>query len=324
MPKPETVKNLKDTDKCVKILEKENHKIQPVFKHISAGLESAIKDSNFPMIKLYQPKLEETVVAINDALRTAETSVALIGFLQQDEDFAASNFNVIENLLKKVTGIQQQLTNELTQARDIDQRASEAMERQKGSKEEAVRDLAVLEDEVADLKKIANYIETEAPKLEAAVKKAFAAGNAKAVTDARVQLIDLGKAAPSVHILRNKVNRFLKNHSDQDRQLKAEANWLLDDLTRIEDIYKDLSKLVKELVQLGQPKKAEAEEASIDVEKAAEVLGIATKDQARLAKVLGGPAAALEKNLDTLCKTLDLEVTTGKQALALLKKNKIV
>jgi hypothetical protein len=324
MAKPETVKNLKEADKCVKTLEKENQKLQPVFKQISSGLESAIKDSNFPMIKLYQPKLEKTVEAVNNAVHRAEGCLALIGFVQQDEEFIAKCFNVIENLLKKVTGIQQQLTDQLTQARDIDRRAAEALDNQQGNKEDAIRELAVLEDQVVGLKKTADYIATETPKLEAAAKKAFAAGNAKALTDARMKLIDLGKAGPAVHGLRSKVNAFLKKYPDQDRQLKAEANWLLDDLTRIEDIYADLSKLIKELIQLGQPQKAEAKDTSIDVDKAADLLGIASRDQARLAKVLEGSPNAMEKSLDTLCKTLKLEIESGKAALAVLKKNKIV
>jgi hypothetical protein len=324
--KAETAKCLKDTDQMVKALEKQNQKLQAVFKNMADGLDGAIKDSNLPMIKLYRPKLEKAVEEVNNTLHTVEGCLGLIGALQQDEDFVATNFKIVENLLKKVTGIQKQLTDQLTRAREIDGRAEEAMSSEKGDKGEAIRDLAVLEDQVTDLKKTAESVEAEAPKLEAAVRKAFAAGNQKAVTDGRVKLIDLMKGGTPVLLLRSKVNTFIKNHKDLDRELKAEAQWLLDDLTRIDDIYKDLDKVVKELLELGQvvAQKQKAETESVDVAKAAKVLGVASKDEAKLAKVLEGPSGALDKNLDTLCKTLKLKVASGKEALALLKKNRIV
>jgi len=79
---------------------------------------------------------------------------------------------------------------------------------------------------------------------------------------------------------------------------------------------KDLDKIVRELIGLHQV-------AQIDIGKACKVLSIASKDQAKLAKVLNGQPAAYQKGLDALANELELD-TTGKEMLTKLEKAQVV
>jgi len=57
--------------------------------------------------------------------------------------------------------------------------------------------------------------------------------------------------------------------------------------------------------------------------KACKVLSIASKDQAKLAKVLNGQLGAYQRGLDGLANDLKLD-TTGKEMLAKLEKAQVV
>src|SRR5262249_17254209 len=98
--------------------------------------------------------------------------------------------------------------------------------------------------------------------------------------------------------------------------LTTEAQYLVDDLQRIDDSMKKLDAIVQRLVGLGQV-------AEVDVGKASKVLSIASKDQSKLAKVLNGQVAAYQRGLDALAKELKLD-TTGKEMLTKLERAQVV
>jgi hypothetical protein len=102
-----------------------------------------------------------------------------------------------------------------------------------------------------------------------------------------VKLIDFMKPGTPATLARDKVNKFMKKY--HYKELTTEAQYLLDDLQQIDDAMKDLDKLVKDLVGLGQVV------VKIDIGKAGKVLAIASKDQPKLAKVLNGQPAAYQK-----------------------------
>jgi len=81
----------------------------------------------------------------------------------------------------------------LKQARDLDSRALKAWDAAEGSETEAEHELAVLKDAVGDIKKTVDKNDAEIPKLADAARKAHAARNQKALTDARTKLIDFKK-----------------------------------------------------------------------------------------------------------------------------------
>ena len=295
-------------------LDSANKKSDTDFKKTKADLEKAIANGTIPMLKLLRPKLQQEVDDMDDAMSKVEEAKVQIGCLQDDQAYAASHFEQIKKLLEKVTDTQNDLTARIKQARDLDARALKSWDVAEGSENEAEHELAVLKDTVADIRKVVDKNAPEIPKLEDAARRAYAARNQKALTDARVKLIDFGKPGSQIPLARDKVNKFMKKYHYHD--LNTEAQYLLDDLMQMDDAMKDLDKIVKDLVALGQV-------AQIDVSKACKVLAIATKDQAKLAKVLNGQPAVYVKGLDILAQDLDLE-TTGKEMLAKLEKAQVV
>ncbi len=310
--KPETAKLLKDTVKSVGWVDKENKKIQPAYTGLSLKLEAAIKDGSQPMIELYRPQLDKVVADMDNCMNGVEGALALIGQLKQDQDFVDTRFAELEKLTQTVASIRSKLTKQLTDADDLGKRAEKALGSLAGGKDEVVAAFAVVKDGFNDLEKAVDYIEKEAPKLEAEAKKAYAARKQEALNDARLRLIDFLKYKTGIIAVRGKVDGFLKKYKNSG--FITEATWLLDELPRMEEVLKGVDQTVKDLITLGQV-------AGIDVAKAAKVLKLAAKDQSKLAKILNGPESGFEKALDGLAKEND---ASGKAWLAALKKENLL
>src|SRR5262249_37907165 len=146
--------------------------------------------------------------------------------------------------------IQSECTERIKQARDLDARALKAWDQAEGSQNEAEHELAVLKDDVGDIKKVVDKNDPEIPKLDQAAQGAYAARNQRVLTDARLKLIDFQKPGLRVPLLRDKVSKFLKKYHYHD--LTTEAQYLVDDLQRIDDSMKKLDAIVQRLVGLGQ------------------------------------------------------------------------
>jgi small-conductance mechanosensitive channel len=295
-------------------LDQQNKKSDTDFKKTKADLEKSIANGTIPMLKLLRPKLEQEVDDMDDGMSKVEEAKVQIGALQDDQGYASTHFEQIKKLLEKVTDIQNDLTARIKLARDLDARALKAWDAAEGSQDEAEHELAVLKDTVGDIKKVVDKNEPDIPKQADAARKAYAARNQKGLTDARTKLIDYHKPSTQIPLARDKVNKFMKKYHYHD--LTTEAQYLLDDLMQMEDAMKDLDKIIQELMDLHQV-------AQIDMGKACKVLAIATKDQARLAKVLNGQPAAYQKGLEALANDLELD-STGKEMLAKLEKAQLV
>jgi TolA-binding protein len=312
---PDTKAILQYTIPLITKLAQQSKKCDAAYKATKADLEKAIKNATIPMLKLLRPKLKLVIDDLDDCVSKSEEAKTQIGILQDDEAYASTHFDQIKQLLEKVTDIEKLATDDLEDARDLDKRALAAWDSAEGSQEEAEQELAVLKDTVGDIKKIVDKNAPDIPKLEDAARKAHAAGNQKALTDARVKLIDFMKPGTPATLARDKVNKFMKKY--HYKELTTEAQYLLDDLQQIDDAMKDLDKLVKDLVGLGQVV------VKVDIGKAGKVLAIASKDQPKLAKVLNGQPAAYQKGLDALAKDLKLDAT-GKELLTKLEKAQVV
>ena len=93
-------------------------------------------------------------------------------------------------------------------------------------------------------------------------RKAWAKKDQKTLTDSRVKLIDFLKFGTAATAMRPRIEKYKKQYPDLDRERKAEVQWLLDDIQRAEDRIKQLDKVVKELVALGQVPKEEKKPAA--------------------------------------------------------------
>jgi chromosome segregation ATPase len=323
-------KELDETVKAVRKAEDENKKIQAKYSEATKDLEGAIKDKNESMIKLYRPRLEKVSKEIADCIQDVEAAISRVNELQQDEEFLEKRFEVVEKLLGGVSKTRSLLTKQLVQCKKLDQAASDALGGLVGDEEDAASEYARLEDIANDLEAKVERIRPLAKKHEDAAKKAITAKNQAALTAARMALLDLefGKLKLVAQANMPKVKAFLKKYPGNE--LKANADWLHDKLEALREELEGYDKKTMDLVKFGQlagktdlTEAAPAEESKVNLAKAAKVLGIGGKDQAKLAKVLSGRPNTYEKALGGLASELGLDETNGKKLVAMLEKAKV-
>jgi hypothetical protein len=292
----ETAKTLADTIGMVKLIDQQNKKIQPRFKKMAEGLKAGIDGGSEDEIALYRPQLGKVVEEIDDCLNTVQGAQGLMAQLRKDDVLMETKFEQIEKLVKTVSATRKTLAEQAVAARKLDDAADKGLDEAKGSALSMEADLAALKDQVADLMKTITFIETEAPKLEATARKAFDGRDQKTLTEARVKLIEFLKYGTAATLMRPRIDKFVKKYPKLDREQKAQAQWLLDDLQRAESSVKDVDKVVKELVGLGQVQK-------INAAQAAKTLGLKdAADQAELKRILDSNPKDLAKALDPLAK----------------------
>src|SRR5215813_13125287 len=167
-PNPETVKILQYTGDLIIKIDRQNNKSSTDFKKTKTDLEKAITNATIPMLKLLRPRLQQEVDEMDDCMSKIEEAKVQIGGLQEDQEYADSHFEQIKKLLEKVTDIQSECTERIKQARDLDARALKAWDQAEGSQNEAEHELAVLKDDVGDIKKVVDKNDPEIPKLDQA------------------------------------------------------------------------------------------------------------------------------------------------------------
>jgi hypothetical protein len=326
---PETLKTLRETIASVDTTGKLFAKVQPRFTKMSAGLKTAIEQGSLPKIELYQPELDEVIEEIDNCMNAAKGSLALIGFLRKDKAFLDAKFDDIEKLTNKVADIQTTLLADRKKAAELEKLASAARDKLETGQDETLAELSVLKDGFNDLGKATDYMEKEGAKFEAQARKAHAAGNAKELSAARMRFLnmDYTKYGIGATGLQAKVVKF-KNKTKERDQIN-EAQSMLDELPGLIDRLRALGKKGQELVLLKvekpEPKESKASEpagfSNADIAKACKALGIETKDQAKLAKVLNGFARdKWPAELSKLAKTLALPDTDGKAMKLKLEK----
>jgi chromosome segregation ATPase len=273
----ETAQTLADTVNMVRLIDQQDKKIQPRFRKMYDGLKGGIDDSSADEIELYRPQLAKVVDEIDDALNSVQGALGLLSQLRADKDLMELKFEQIEKLVKSVVAIRKRLTEQAGQARKLDNEVDQALGTIKKGDMSAEADLGALQAQVKGLMKTIAYIDTEAPKLEQTARKAWDKKDQKALTDARVKLIDFLKYGTAAMAMKPRIEKYKKQYPDLDRARKAEVQWLLDDLDRAQDSIKRVDKVVKELVALGQvPKEAKKEKEAAPAPKFgnAEVLRI--------------------------------------------------
>ena len=287
---PQSAKDLKAAADTVKMALAQDKKIKPLYEKMAAGLKQGIADGDEDEILLYQPQVRKAVEQVNDSLNTVTSAIAQIANLRRDEVVMEAKFSEVETLLKAMAPLRKRLTGYVEEARDLDKQAEKAAKAAKTSSASAEADLSTLKDQVGDLKKYVEQLKAQAAKEEKAAGEAWKAKKQKPLTDARVKLLDIRNVGQGVLPLKLRVEKFRKSYPDLDRERKAEAQWLLDDLGQMDDWFKALDKIVKELVALGQvpvdEKKAPPPPklGNAEVIKILKAFGLDTKDAGKLAK----------------------------------------
>lgn len=253
----ETAQTLAETVAKVRLIDQQDKKLQPRYKKFYEGLKAGIADQSSEEIELYRPQLAKVNDEIDECLATVKEALDLIARLRQDKDLMETKFDQVEQLVKVVAKTRKKLTDQAAEARDLDKEVDKALGEIKKGDVAAEADLGALQSQVKTLMDRIVVVNTETPKLEQAARKAWEQKNQKALTDARMKLIDFQKNGTTEIGLRGKVEKFKKQYPDLDRARKAELQWLFDDLDRARDSVDRVERLVKELIALGQVPKEE-------------------------------------------------------------------
>lgn len=307
---PETAKALKKVTDSITAMDKENKAIK--YTDISGKLNDAIKGSNTDMIKLYLPKLDQIVEQMDHVMAHAKSALGGIEALKKDDAFANDHFDTIEKLTKTVADTRVKVTKQLEEARKLQQLGNKTLDDLQGGQEEGEQALAVLKNDVGELKKIMDNIEKSYENVAKEAREAYGERDQKTLTAKREDLIDYQGHDAEVIALRAKVTDFMKKYQDKDKDLKAEGQYLLDDLGQMDDTLKKVKQEVKDTIALGQVEK-------IDVAKAAKVLDIDKADLAAFTKCLNGETSKMETCLAPIGKKLDPQIN-GKQMIEKLRK----
>jgi hypothetical protein len=325
----ETAKTLNDTVKMVKSVETQDAKIQPQYKKMSEGLKNGIGNASEEEISLYRPQLEKVGKLIDTCLGTIQGAIGLLSQLRKDEALMEAKFDQIEKLVKSVAAKRKKLAEQSTEARKLDADADKALAAAQKGAQSAEADLGALQAAVASFMKTIDYIDVEAPKLEAAANKAYEKKDQKTLTDSRTKLIDFLKYKSGPDSMRLRIEKFKKQYPDLTREQRNEAQYMLDDLQKAASSMAEVDKKIKELMKLGQVKKEEKPEPPAkkapmpagEVAKAGKQLGIQPADFPKLAKVLNDqPRFKWADALAKLAVTLKLKVTDGKKLVEMLNK----
>ena len=325
----ETAQTLADTIKMVRLIEGQDAKIQPQYKKMSEGLKGGIENASEDEISLYRPQLEKVGKQIDTCLGSIQGALALLAQLRKDEALMETKFDQIEKLVKSMAAKRKKLAEQSAEARKLDADADKAATAAQKGAQSAEADLSALQGAVASFMKTIDYIDTEAPKLEAAAKKAYDKKDQKTLTDSRTKLIDFLQYKTGPDSMRIRIEKYKKQYPDITREQRNEVQYMLDDLQRAASTVDDVDKKIKELMKLGQVKKEEKPEPPAkkapmpgsEVAKAGKALGLDPKDNPRLAKILNEvPRFKWADALGKLAVTLKLKETDGKKLVQLLNK----
>jgi hypothetical protein len=303
------------TDQVVKA----QKKINPRFDELSTKLPAAIKAADGPMIELYLKSLQALIGDIDNSLNDTRLALAFLDTVENDQDFVSSRLQDVEKLTKLVSDARSSLTNQYKTAKQFENQAEKALEGQHGTEEEAFRDLAQLDKWLADEKKelVAAFQKSE--QLNTQATNAFEARDSKSLADAQkaMKALEIGVLRITFDGHESSLKKFQQRADDKRFTEQTTA--------ALKDGVQDLlsrhfgTKVYIEQMEKTERRVLEFDIAEIDVKKAAKVLELDSKAEPKLAKVLKGPGAAIEKGLDALAKELKLK-TSGKEMVASLKK----
>lgn len=287
----EATDELANAAEFVKIIETKRHKIEPRFEKFHQGLQRGIADASEQEIALYRPQLAALGDEIDNCLNSIQGAQKVLERLQGDRTVLDAAFDRLEAMVRSVADARKHMTSMATRSREIEAEVVRALADLKKSTVAAEADLGALQSQVKFLAKQAREFDAEATKLDQAARKAYDRKDQKALTDARSQLIDLLSLREFASDMRHRVEKFRKTYPDLDRERKAEAQWMLDDIERAEDTARRIDKLGRELIALGQVPKEEKKAAApkigqTEVQRVLLTFGLPASDSGKRGKAL--------------------------------------
>jgi hypothetical protein len=292
--------------------------LEPRFRDAAGRLASALKGGDADAVEAARKNVETLGRECGDLSARTEFAVRVL-FKLRDGEGAEHLGARIDTMLAAVGRIGQAALKNFSASKTLlaaaDQRLEQLRDDVSDRQRLWARADAWLRAAMADLADRRIKMEALAKKADAAV----AARDAKALATVQKAAAAVAKPMATLAELRARVDDAIKTRGDvapeHRKQFEADAKAWKDGLRAAE----------ADDVQFGMDRDgvmALAIEAR-DVRKAARLLGIASGDIARLAKVLEADAGALLKGLEALAKQLKLEMPP-KEMFALLKKAQLV
>jgi hypothetical protein len=181
-------------------------------------------------------------------------------------------------------------TSELLELKKLEKEALKALDGLNGGADDAAAKYAELEDRTNDLKasmeKKRKELDTQVPIAD----KAFAAKDQKKLTEARLKIIDMNFSKDKIDLdkLDRDLDDFMKKYKDAN--LNTDAQWLKDEVYKLQDIAKKGDAEMQRLVKLGQIPKEEpavaraAKLSNSQIAQLAKYFPLNAKDSKELAK----------------------------------------
>lgn len=299
----------------VKSVSKDGQKFKLAYDGLSAGIKAA----NEAAIKLYRPQLDRARNMLDLNMTDVQYAQETIQRLRKDPSLMASRADQVEKLAKAVDHARKQFIERVHLARELDARVDGVAKAIRRNRSEAEVDIGALRLRVRGAARTLSDALPQANQLAAAARKAFDKKDQKALTEARTKLIELKAFDGNVLRLRPEVQQLPKKHQDLDREQRAEVQWMLEDLQRVEDIPAAIGRLVKETMALGQvpvKKPARPTLAAAETQKLIKTFGLPDDGsrRAKAAKILADDAIeAWPRELAKLygCKESELKAHLG-------------
>jgi hypothetical protein len=322
---PRTINEFKKVVLLADKIMKAQKTINPRFdQDISNNLPKAIKDKDGSKIDLYLAGLKACLKDIEVSLDDARTGLMYLKEIEiADEDFVGAHLADMDTVRGKISGAQSSLTKQFADGKKFQMQAEAAMAGQQKTQDKANQQVAEFDKWINDEKTELKAAFQKSDQIASKAKEAFEARDAKSLADAQKAAKDLGVDVLEVSYngQEKPINEFIEEldksgfEADAITELKKAAQDTL-------SLHKANKTYLDELLrQQGYVNDFKLE--AVDVKKAAKTLGLDSKAEAKLAKVLTGTRAGMEKGLDALAKELKLK-TNGKQMLAALDKAGLV
>lgn len=247
----ETAQDLKNVVEMVKKIDVDYKKCEPAYTKAEANLQEAIDDQSADELELFRPQVQKALKDVDSCIHSIDGALALLSHLRKDEALMETKTDQINALVKGLVNKQQTLTAHAKKGRSMVLGDSQkALDAAKSGEMALETELSDLKNIVDRAEKAVKYIEGEAAKLEKQTLDAQKAGNAQAMSDARVKYLDLGYGDQErgATLTKPKAQKLLARLKDSKQ--RAEAQWAIDSLQDLSDRCRVLSKRGQELALL--------------------------------------------------------------------------
>jgi chromosome segregation ATPase len=253
----ETRANLEDATKRVTDLSRECTANQPRIADVIKNLKAGIDKNDGVMLDLYLKRVDGTSKLVSDTLRDSTQALAALKKLEEDAEFMEARFEVVKGLTEKVDKTKTTFTNELLELKKLEKETLKVLDGLNGGTTDAAAKYAELEDRTNDLKDALEKKRQELDTQVAIADRAFAAKDQRKLTEAREKIIGMHFSTAKIDLdkLDRDIDDFMKKFKDAN--LNTDAQWLKDEIYKMQDIPKKGDAEMHRLLDLRQIPKDE-------------------------------------------------------------------